>query len=65
MLIIYGCEVWAYNIPCETWNEIFEQIQKNFINYNFQIKYNTPYHMLLIEHKVLNLSMDNLLAPHD
>lgn len=47
-VILYGCEVWGYNISRESWRNI-DQIQKHFIMYNLKIKSNTPYSILLIE----------------
>ena len=47
-LLLYGCEVWGYNISRESWSNI-EFIQMLFINYNLNIKGNTPYPFLLIE----------------
>lgn len=48
-VILYGCEVWGFNISRESQRNI-EQIQKRFIcSYNLKIKSNTPYTNLLIE----------------
>ena len=47
-VILYGCEVWGWNISRESWRNI-QQIQKWFITYNLKIKSNTPYPILLIE----------------
>ena len=46
-VILYGCEVWGCNISKESWRKI-EQIQKQFISYNLNIKSNVPYPILLV-----------------
>ena len=48
LVILYGYEVWGYKISWESYRKI-KQIQKCLITYNFKIKSNTPYHILLIE----------------
>jgi hypothetical protein len=47
-VMLYGCEIWGCNISKESWRKI-EHIQKNFVTYNFKIKGNAPYPILLIE----------------
>ena len=47
-IILYGCKFWGCSISHESRRKI-EKIQKNFIAYNFKIKGNTPYHILLLE----------------
>jgi hypothetical protein len=47
-VILYGCEVWGYNISRESWRKI-KQIHKCFITYSIKIKGNTPCSILLIK----------------
>jgi hypothetical protein len=47
-VILYGCEVWGYNISRESCRKI-EKIQKSFITYNLKIRGNTPYPILHME----------------
>ena len=62
-VILYGCEVWGWNISRESWRKI-EQIHQHFITYNLKIKSNIPYPILLIKvglSPIENLDMTRLL----
>ena len=66
-VILYGCEVWGCSISRESWRKI-EQIHKCFITYNFKIKSNTPYPILLIEvglSPIQSLDMTRLMLAQD
>jgi len=58
-IILYGCEVWGGSISRQTWNKI-EQIQKQFIIYNFNIKNNTIYPMFPMDVGLLSIESEAL-----